>query len=246
MMELEMIVEEIGSWFLSNWLDIAVLVVTVFVGIILAYHFRKELSFPEQVANVPELLNREYVYREIRIDDKNFSLEDIRRRMRTKPAEAIEKEILDTESLPESNRFAYEASVGLQRIGIMILLGAIPIKLVVPTIGKLIVEDWRYCSKLIEKLRQDDLTLKANKNIQYSRRHAEWLAYASALYIYNNWQGNLTTKIKQLFGDRLSMEKRERELRNAEGKLILSKKAKKEIEEMLYAKDPHDQVDMWK
>ncbi|MCK4953257.1 hypothetical protein KAS14_05695 [Candidatus Bathyarchaeota archaeon] len=211
-----------------------------------AFRFRQELSFPEQIANIPEFLRREYAYR--KFDENKFkTLEQARNEIRniTKikrmNVKEIQKEILENED-SWYNKFAYQASIGLQHIGLMILVGAIPIKLVLPDIGKLIIEDWSYCSELIEKkLREDVLTLKTDKKyskkIHFSRRHAEWLAYAAALYLYNYWEGEKTNELLlRLFGKNVELiRKRERELRESEPALISDTTSKK-IEEFLKPK----------
>ena len=244
----------IGGSFILEWLNetvaIGSLIVTIIsltvsiFAVVLVIRFRRELSLSEQVANVPELLYREYIYRKlpspIIIDGKELStLKEARNAVRQQIKRGkTPEEIFYGKNSGLQNEFSYQVSVGLQHIGLLILMGAIPIKLVLLDIGLLIVEDWKYCSKLVkEELRENAPRLKTNKKlsepIYFQRRHAEWLVHAAALYLHNYWEGEKVNELFSLLGDARTMQKREKELRKSEPGLV-SDKTSKEIEKFLY------------
>ncbi len=244
------------EWFVSNSNAIITLIISIFSLVFSIYatylvlRFRKELSFSEQIANIPAFLREQYVDRKIDStpDGKKIkNLQDARNELSDEVAngetlQGIESKILDDKKRDWYNIYAYQASIGLQNIGLMILVGAIPLKLVLPEFSYIIVKDWYFCNKLVDKLRgEKPLTMKvkglrSNKPIYYSRRHAEWLAYSAAIYLYEYWNFNKNdtaylSKYLSILGEPSEMRNREQDLREKEP--MLSRAASKEIQKFL-------------
>jgi hypothetical protein len=231
----------------STILGIASLALSIYATA-LVLRYRREFSLPEQVSNVPELLNKEYGYREFSEsiefkDPMPKTMMDARTIIRRKEeANMLEQTSFCKEGTLE-NEFAYQISIALQNVGMMVLSGAIPIKLVLPNIGKMIVEDWIRCYPLVEKIRKKEIEMK-NKNssdfsISFSRRHAEWLAFSSAIYLSRYWKGkdldDLLKKFMSLYKiDLEKMKKTEKQLRESESRIITSRNTSNEIKKFLY------------
>ncbi|MGD0978422.1 MAG: hypothetical protein ABR962_04700 [Candidatus Bathyarchaeia archaeon] len=99
---------------------------------------------PEQIANAPDFLYKEYVDRElgrpIKIDGEEYkTLRDARNAIRNRIRR--EKETFPPIEEEAWNEFTYQLSIALQRVGMLVLAGAIPIKLVLPFVSDLILED---------------------------------------------------------------------------------------------------------
>ncbi len=214
----------------------------------LVFRYRREFSLPEQVSNVPELLNREYGYREFTesIEFKGpmpKTMMDARKIIRRKEeANSIEQTSFCKEGTLE-NEFAYQISIALQNVGMMVLSGAIPIKLVLPNIGKMIVEDWIRCYQLVERIRKKEIEMKnigsSDLSISFGRRHAEWLAFSAAIYLGNYWKGkdldDMLKKFMNLYKiDLEGVKKREKQLRESELEIITSRNTSNEIKKFLY------------
>lgn len=201
--------------------------------------YRQRLSLREQIANVPEFIFKEYKNRELpsplKANGKEFkTLFDVRDILRGT------LKVNSNSDLAEYKKIIYnEISRALQNIGLVTLVGAIPIRLVLPDIAAVIAEDWNYCRDFVEKeLREDKIILKkkkelTDKQIHFSRRHGEWLACAAVIYLHRRrWRGAKVDIIFKPFGKIEDIEKREQELR--ENEPDLSKKTSKEIRKFLY------------
>ena len=239
---------QIISWAIDNFIELLQLIVTVIFGILALWignRIKKELSFPEKIANIPEFLTKEYINLEFRNpskekDENLKSLKDVRNHIKNlqKQKKFVKNNLLNEGTI--ENAFAYQVSTALERVGVMILSGAIPINIVMVIFGADIVYDWCLCSELINKkmrATQFELTTpKNNTNIKFMRRHAEWLAYASAVYLYRNTKGKKKDQLLSTFRkvEKISIHtfeeqirEREQELRNSEPKLVLKETSKK-------------------
>jgi hypothetical protein len=167
---------------LSAWMDVFT-VILAFLSFVVAsltfcylLKFRSELALPEQIANIPEFLRKEYLERRFppRVTKKFewlHTLKDARLRAENelKPRDNEKKE--DTRkrfrdsTLEEGGwqiDFAYELSLALEQVGVMVLAGAIPLGIVLAMNAPQIIEDWGYCSKFVEKKIRDK-SLKPKK-----------------------------------------------------------------------------------
>lgn len=245
---------------LSRLLEINNLIIAVASLVLSVYatslvlRFRHELSLSEQVANVPEFLNKRYSDRKFQVP-KNaracarglLILKDARKYIKDLEKE---KKLVEADWLKEGtveNAFAYQVSLALQNVGIMILSGALPIKIVLPSVAAIVVEDWNRCYKLVnEELRSPELTLITPKEttapIHFARRHAEWLAYAAAIYLQRKSRGERRDQALFAFGEaeRIDFDESEERIRKREYALrksepaLVSDKTSKEINDFLY------------
>ena len=233
-----------NSSIIQNIIELSITILALMLSIyatVLVLRFRHQLSFSEQIANIPNFLNKRYLDREIKgtKEDEPKTLKEARDHLR-KEDEGVEAFKIIQEKIGEKeekrrtwhNKYAYEASLALQNIGLMLIVGAIPIKLVLSEFACIIIEDWRFCQRFIEEDLRSETPLKWKsskthkliKPMFYSRRHAEWLAYASALYLHEYWEfiegeGNRLFALKNalsLFGSVHEIRQREHELRRAE------------------------------
>lgn len=74
-------------------------------------------------------------------------------------------------------------SKALQRIGIMMYIGAIPLSYVLIMNGYQVVTDWMRISKFVDDIRGGNWLAAKSNNIPYCRRHAEWLALVCFMYL---------------------------------------------------------------
>jgi hypothetical protein len=92
----------------------------------------------------------------------------------------------------------YNISWALQDLGALVRSGAMPAGFVFINGARLIIEEWVFCLGLVyEDFRKSGhniqfRALTDNPELGAVRRHAEWLACASAIYWYNNYQNGYT------------------------------------------------------
>ena len=165
-------------------METVVSISALFVSIAALYlviRFRKELSLSEQVSNTTRHIYDEYSKRKldppIKFRNKRYkNLEEIRHLIRRSKREDKFDEISSDSGW---HKFSWEISLAMQHVGLLIL----------PDIACMIVTDWNYCSKLIEENRKGNPILidskKSGNPIYFTRRHAEWLAFAAAVYLHN-------------------------------------------------------------
>jgi len=144
------------------------------------------------------------------------------------------KATLDVAKGSWQNRFAYEVSIGLERIGALVLVGALPTDLLLADCAQIIVKDWFYCSELIKQIRSNSSFNKIvpKCNFDFERRHATWIVCVAALWLSNNWKSKYIDSIIELFGGLEPLKKYEREFRKFESS-ILSLPLDKEIEKLV-------------
>jgi len=134
-------------------------------SLFIAARYRKELDYSQQIGNYSN------IFRENFSDRKFSSPTNVYRRSCTTLREAmaeVEQCIEDTakgkaneseaikkfqeaslDKINWQNSFAYELSLALDCIGIMVLAGALPLKLILSDAAKNIIKSWCYSSKLI-------------------------------------------------------------------------------------------------
>jgi hypothetical protein len=193
--------------------------------VVVATRLRRVLDVPQQIANLPQLLRSEYLNREYKdASGRSVLLRETRHEFRrARLMRSSESADPITEAANEDstwNRYAYEAVDALERVGAYVLAGALPLGFVMRLSAGTIVEDWFFCRELVARMRRDDY-LKSSKNIQFRRRHAEWLAYAAILYLSKNgWHGGYLDEIfASQDGGIDFIRRRERELRDSGARL---------------------------
>jgi len=90
------------------------------------------------------------------------------------------------------NTTAYETSIALETLGIAVFTGLVPLRLLLAEHADSIVDDWLFCVPWVESYRDREaaksrVETTKSTNVQFYRRHAEWLAYVAALWIVDHW-----------------------------------------------------------
>lgn len=198
--------------------------VVLFVSLLVAYAgFRNErrAAEAELAENFYELVMPEYVDRKLvkpiylggkKCDTLKKARDAYRNQLRQRDAgrqllpkfddarlrEFHEKSQVDNKPLrPQSNEnvFAYSLSLGLNRLGGLTMVGCVHKEMVLALWGPQLVEDWIYCSALVNRLLRDTefwkLHSRNKDRVAFGRRHAEWLAIESALWLEGRWEGDV-------------------------------------------------------
>lgn len=227
-------------------------VIVALLALARASRFRSELALSEQLNYVPEILNKEYLDRQLTtpIAYSEIELHNLKqaRRCVQKQIESTEdkspeesyNDFLDSTLIDKTweNEYAYEVSIGLESVGIAGLGGALPLNLVFELCALLVVEDWGYCYRFVEeKLRRgpDALRPKSDADegvIGLHRRHGEWLAYASAIYLEKHWEGEHLDQLVSRLGGVGLIQKKERIIREFHSDMTPSA-VKKNIKKLL-------------
>lgn len=158
-------------------------------------HFFVEQYLDGEIKIETEKGEKRISFKEIRL-----ALEDIYKKNRKFTEEGKKKyDILSKKSHTLENKFAYRISIVLNRIGISVLSGIIPLHMVLSLNGNQILQDWEYCRELIKGKISYNLFKKEDKNklVNMSRRHFLWLVCASSLYMYKNWTTLTKKKIEE-------------------------------------------------
>jgi hypothetical protein len=206
----------------------------------ISFRARRELSLAEQIGNIHSMFVEAYLERRFRQpirfgDIEVLTLKEARNILPHKirpPNDQTFKEAREgflTRTLDPSsweNKFAYEVSLGLQQVGIAVLSGAIPLSFVLASNADQIVEDWLYCYRLVKEVIRGrpgapmPQSTKLRGVVHFHRMHAEWLAYASAIWLSNHWSGGHLQSLLDELGDIETLQKRERQLRTFASSLI--------------------------
>ena len=229
---------------LNTIISIIVLIGSL-ITLYLVYKFRQEFSFPEQIANVPDFLCNDYKHRKFSFQRKEESIGEVRNRLKQLRKELKKNPdgMLNHRDAELEIEFSFEVSRALQNVGLLTLFGAIPIELVLPDNAIVIVEDWTLCKKVVNDIlrtgeqNEQEAKLVSKKKvtdlpIHFSRRHAEWLFCASAVYLSNCWEGKRVESVLKPIGEIQEIKKREQELRESEPHI--SKRTSAEIKKFLY------------
>ena len=156
--------------------------------------------FVEQYLDGVIKIETEKGEKRISFKEVRLALEDIYKKNRKFTEEGKKKyDILSKKSHTLENKFAYRISIVLNRIGISVLSGIIPLHMVLSLNGNQILQDWEYCRELIKGKISYNLFKKEDKEklVNMTRRQFLWLACASSLYMYKNWTTLTEEKIKE-------------------------------------------------
>jgi len=92
----------------------------------------------------------------------------------------------------KQNEFAYALSLSMEATGSAMLAGILPIHFVMHDSAFNNIKSWILCRALVQKIRERNQLQhkRIPENILktgHARFHAEWLAYASAIYLEKYW-----------------------------------------------------------
>jgi len=231
--------------------NIGLVLITLYT-LYLNARYRTEPAYIQQIGNIYNFCIQEYqdkiLNTEIAIHgSRKASIREIRNEIKNEftSKNITRKEFYDS-TLKEGNwknKAVYQISICLERIGLVVLIGGIPIGYILASNGYQIVQDWAYCKELVnKKLRlkspvQKNYSNDDNKNIYFIRRHGEWLAYAACVYMDKYWENNkYNTELKEYLkeiGDIDQIKKQEKKIRQSE-KSTIPKNINKTIEDLLY------------
>ena len=156
--------------------------------------------FVEQYLDGVIKIETEKGEKRISFKEVRLALEDIyKKNKRFTKAGKKKYDDLSKKSHTLENKFAYRISIVLNRIGISVLSGIIPLHMVLSLNGNQILQDWEYCRELIKGKISYNLFKKEDKEklVNMTRRQFLWLACASSLYMYKNWTTLTEEKIKE-------------------------------------------------
>jgi hypothetical protein len=213
------------------------------------------LGLAEKTRSLPAFLGRDYLDRSLSSPlhipyGDAYNLKDVRVFVRTEletrgneSREKLRKRFINStlEKGSWQNRYTHELSLELQRLGAMVLAGAIPVNLVLAFHGYSIIEDWGYCSPLLEckirgtKTPMREIDIDQKMEIPFHRRHAEWLACAAAIYMSQYFKGGNLDELLLSFGnDMEGIREREKAIRESETELkVIPDGTQREIRELL-------------
>lgn len=192
------------------------------------------------------LLGEVYLDRQLEHAPPEFkakTLKEVRHQLRQRWAELEPEdsrralEALRQETLVEGsleNAFAYEVGLALQRVGSSVYTGSLSLDLVLATNGYELVEDWVYCSALVEDRirRSADPRSVSDLTVPFARRHAEWLASIAIVYMKKKWVSPQTDTFLRFFGGLKHAREREKLIREAEPELM-PETVRKRVEELM-------------
>jgi hypothetical protein len=196
----------------------------------LAFRFHAERTLAEQIRTVPVGLIEEYLDRELPPGIRGSNGQVLRTlkqaRELARPAlnDGPERRAFLERSVEEGtweNAVAHEVSVALNRVGILVLAGGLPPRVVLALNGRQFVEDWDLCSKLVKELirEQREFSPRADLDVGWHRRHGEWLACAAAIYLADQWTGPYLGEFIRRMGGLDAVRERERAIRRMEPEL---------------------------
>jgi hypothetical protein len=130
---------------------------------------------------------------------------------------------------------AREIANALQGAGLQVLAGGIPVGFALASHAVRFVEDWLLCEAFIRwRQNQDAVTSKTAPDISFQRRHGEWIACASALFLMDRWTGDRLDRLLSLVGTRDEVTAREKALRLAD-RYLVPKRSQREFRELFGA-----------
>jgi len=85
------------------------------------------------------------------------------------------------------NKLAFELSIALERLGIAIFSGSIPLRFLLLIAADQLLEDWTICLPWVMLYRQKQKTVNTDSRIPFHRRYAELLVLLAAIWMHNNY-----------------------------------------------------------
>jgi hypothetical protein len=134
-----------------------------------------------------EYLDRSFKSRgDIRIDNKTVSSVReakrlARRKYETRWADWDAASDIDRDEW--ENHLAFELGVALERLGIAVFTGVVPVQVFLALAADQVLEDWILCRGWIRSYQKKHRVTDATGMVTFHRRHAEWLVLLSALWM---------------------------------------------------------------
>ena len=209
--------------------------------------FRRELAYPEQVSHIADLFIDLYLDLRfpaaVEVGGKQYAtVKQVRELIR---GELRDESLGDQRAILDrfreascyqgtwQNALAYELSLGLERVGAMVFTGVLPLETVLAVNASGFSEDWVYASRLIEQeIRQQGDPVSKLGEVSYARRHGEWLACVSALYMSKFWNSLREDLWASYLGSRPDILDKERRIRMLEDFLV-SPRAVRSVEALV-------------
>jgi hypothetical protein len=211
------------------------------LSLYLTISLRNQLAFPQQMSMVPRVLidgylNKPVVFRgnerplrELRAlahhATRSKGCADYQAKIQAFQTASLEFDPADLSNQPAENATAYQVSLILEEIGLLSFTGGLPIRYVLVVDAYSIVEDWILCSQLVETKLRSAVDIKTRHysghagEVPFNRRHAEWIACVSAMYLEKHWKGDILDCMIDMMGGIEIIKAREKLLRGADYQL---------------------------
>jgi hypothetical protein len=88
-----------------------------------------------------------------------------------------------SEDTPQ-NKIAFELSIALERVGVAVFTGIVPVRFLLSLAADQVVDDWFLCRAWIESYRTRQ---GISGTLPYHRRHAEWLVLLCRLWMHHHY-----------------------------------------------------------
>lgn len=140
-----------------------------------------------------------------------------------------QEQSIDTDNKPWEQQFAYQTTLALERIGVSIFSGVIPLDVMLAVHTVPLVEDWILCYRLVGRIRENYRLEQCGGRLPtspvgFARRHGEWLACLAGLEVMSQWSGPLASFLgrneRTLISFGLSFYEREEQIRRMERHLL--------------------------
>lgn len=122
------------------------------------------------------------------------------------------------------NAIAYETAIALEMLGIAAFTGLIPLRLLLPEIGDVIIDDFLLSLSWIrsyQALQNTYSSVGQTLKVPMHRRHAEWLALIAGLWMSKHWKSyEGVSKLQQVYKDVENMREWVVAISNADGNLM--------------------------
>lgn len=134
------------------------------------------------------------------------------------------------------NAIAYETAITLETFGVAVYAGLIPLRLLLPEVGDVIIDDFLLCLSWIRSYQEKQrayATTRVTHEVPYHRRHAEWLAAVAGLWMNEHWANfGSTPLLVEAYGSIGNRRERVIALSQADGQLM-PELVRKDLKELI-------------
>lgn len=114
----------------------------------------------------------------------------------SKTRESLKRKLKSNEIILPTDRDAYLLGKSLQQVGALCLLGSVPIRPLLFLNGPQVIEDWLAVKNHVYHIRGQELYEPTV--MPFHRRHAEWVALLSVMWMMNQKNFDLPSKHKEI------------------------------------------------
>ncbi len=123
------------------------------------------------------------------------------------------------------NHVAFEIAWALEHLGASVFMGILPLDMVLGIVGETVIDDWLLCRSWVKSYRDFEGTISQVEttgvgDVDYHRRHAEWLVLVTVEWMRKNWQYESCDKVAQVYGGEGNLPPRIRSLSRVDEMLM--------------------------